>query len=155
MTPPPRDIIVIGASAGGVQALREVVYTLPSYLKAAVFIVMHVPAWRHSDLPQILSRSSGLRAMHPQSGDPIRHGVIYVAPPDQHLVVDSATQVELWRGPKENGCRPFINALFRSAAVTFGPSVTGVVLTGTLDDGTTGPVVDSAEGWCGNRAGPF
>jgi two-component system, chemotaxis family, protein-glutamate methylesterase/glutaminase len=132
------DIIVIGASAGGVEALSALVASLPRDLQAAIFIVMHIPAWAESYLPAILNRSSSFPAIHPQSGEPIQHGRIYVAPPDKHLVIHSESQVELWRGPKENGSRPSINALFRSAAVTFGPRVTGVILTGALDDGTTG-----------------
>lgn len=138
MTTSPRDIIVIGASAGGVEALCTVTSALPRDLPAAVFIVLHIPAWRDSFLPAILSRCSHIPALHPQSGDLIERGRIYVAPPDQHLLIDSEKQVQLWHGPKENGCRPSINALFRSAAETFGPRVTGVVLTGSLDDGTTG-----------------
>jgi two-component system, chemotaxis family, protein-glutamate methylesterase/glutaminase len=133
-----RDIIVIGASAGGVEALRRVVSALPSDIPAAIFIVMHIPAWHDSALPAILSRCSSIPAVHPKSGDPVEHGRIYVAPPDQHLIIDSANQVQLWHGPKENGFRPSINALFRSAAVTFGARVTGVVLTGGLDDGAAG-----------------
>jgi two-component system chemotaxis response regulator CheB len=107
-------------------------------MPAAVFVVMHVPPWRNSFLPPILSRCSNFSAGHPKSGDVIEHGRIYVAPPDKHLLVDSETQVQLWHGPKENSCRPSINALFRSAAVTFGARVAGVVLTGSLDDGVTG-----------------
>jgi two-component system chemotaxis response regulator CheB len=138
MTNNGRDIIVVGASAGGVEAISAVVSTLPRHLPAAVFIVMHLSPWRHSSLPAILSRSSRLPAVHPHSGDPILHGHIYIAPPDQHLLIQSETHVEIWHGPKENGFRPSINALFRSAAETFGPRVTGVILTGSLDDGATG-----------------
>lgn len=138
MTTSPRDIIVIGASAGGVQALCTVISALPRDLPAAVFVVLHIPAWRNSFLPAILSRCSYIPALHPQSGDPIECGRIYVAPPDQHLLIDSEKQVQLWHGPKENACRPSINVLFRSAAETFGPRVTGVILTGSLDDGMTG-----------------
>lgn len=138
MTASAREIIVIGASAGGVEALRTVVSALPSDMPAAIFIVMHIPAWHESALPPILSRCSSIPAVHPRSGDPVEHSRIYVAPPDQHLIMDSSNQVQLWHGPKENGFRPSINALFRSAAVTFGARVTGVVLTGGLDDGATG-----------------
>lgn len=133
-----RDIIVMGASAGGVQALCAVVTALPKDLPAAVFVVMHIPAWYDSVLPRILGQCSRLPAAHAQPGDLIEHGRIYVAPPDHHLLVDSEKHVQLWHGPKENSSRPSINALFRSAAVIFGPRVAGVVLTGSLDDGTTG-----------------
>jgi two-component system chemotaxis response regulator CheB len=138
MTADGHDIIVIGASAGGVEALCAVLAALSPDLPAAVFAVMHIPAWRPSALPAILSRCSPLHAVHPESGDPIQRGHIYLAPPDRHLLIDSENHVQLWHGPKENGCRPSINALFRSAAVTFGARVTGVILTGSLDDGTTG-----------------
>lgn len=133
-----RDIIVIGASAGGVPALCAVASSLPSDLPASIFVVMHIPAWQDSALPAILSRCSVLPAVHPKSGDPIEPGRIYVAPPNRHLLIDSDNKIMLWHGPKENDSRPSINALFRSAAVAFGPRVTGVVLTGSLDDGTAG-----------------
>lgn len=138
MKPGSQDIVVIGASAGGVEALVSVASNLPADLRAAIFVVMHIPSWRHSALPAILSRSGPFTAVHPESGDAIEHGKIYVAPPDHHLLINSGDCVELWRGPKENNCRPSINALFRSAAVAYGPRVAGLVLTGTLDDGATG-----------------
>ncbi len=133
-----RDIIVIGASAGGVEALCAIVSSLPPDLPAAVLVVMHVPAWTSSFLPEILGRCSSLPAAHAEPHEPIQHGRIYVAPPDQHLLVDSGKELLLWHGPKEDAFRPSINALFRSAAATFGSRVTGVVLTGSLEDGTTG-----------------
>jgi two-component system, chemotaxis family, protein-glutamate methylesterase/glutaminase len=132
------DIIVIGASAGGVEALCEVTSAFPADLPASVFIVMHVPAWSTSALPQILSRCGPLPAVHPQAGEPIEQGRIYVAPPDRHLLVNSGSHVELWHGPKENRFRPAVNTLFRSAAATFGPRVTGVILSGSLEDGAAG-----------------
>lgn len=138
MTTNARDIIVIGASSGGVEALRAIASALPQDIPAAVFIVMHIPAWRDSLLPEILNECSPLRAEHAKSGDPIEHGRIYIAPPGRHLLIDSEECVQLWHGPRENGFRPSINALFRSAAVTFGARVTGAILTGNLDDGTTG-----------------
>jgi two-component system chemotaxis response regulator CheB len=131
------DIIVVGASAGGVEALSALVAGLPPTLPAAMLVVMHIPPYLKSDLPRILSRHSKLPAVHPESGQHIEHGRIYVAPPDHHLLVDDA-RIQLWRGPKENHHRPAINALFRSAAVSFGNRVIGVILTGVLDDGTTG-----------------
>lgn len=138
MTTKPRDIIVIGASAGGVQALCAVASALPRDVPAAIFVVTHIPAWCESSLPAILSRCSRLPAVHPKSGEAVAHGRIYVAPPDRHLLIDSEKGIELSHGPRENSFRPSINALFRSAAVTFGARVTGVVLTGSLDDGATG-----------------
>lgn len=131
------DMIVIGASAGGVEALEVMVAGLPPDIPAALFVTLHVPAGSTSHLPDILSRKGPLPALHPRDGDPIKHGSIYVAPPDQHLLVHH-DRIQLSAGPKENRVRPAINPLFRSAAVTYGPRVIGVVLTGALDDGSAG-----------------
>src|SRR3954452_4270790 len=133
-----RDIIVIGASAGGLEPLCAVVSSLPADLPAAIFVVVHVPAWRDSALPAILSRCSPLPAFHPPSGQPVEHGRIYVTPPDRHLLVRPDNRVEVWRAPRENNFRPAVNALFRSAAVAYGERVTGVILSGALEDGATG-----------------
>ncbi len=132
------DIIVIGASAGGIEALCAVVSALPRDLYAAIFVAMHVPAWRHSALPEILSRCGPLPAVHPKSGETFVHGRIYVAPPDYHMLINPGDTIELWRGPRENNFRPAINTLFRSAAVSYGRRVTGVILTGNLEDGAAG-----------------
>src|ERR1044072_8559223 len=132
-----RDTIVIGASAGGVQALSTVVGDLPANLPAAVFIVLHIPAEKPSLLPEILARSSQLPVKHPTSGERIRAGRIYAAPPDQHLLIEGE-HVLLVHGPKENLHRPSIDTLFRSAARWCGPRTIGVVLTGARDDGAAG-----------------
>jgi two-component system chemotaxis response regulator CheB len=110
---------------------------LPADLPASVFLVLHVPAQNPSLLPQILNRSGQLKAVHPSNGEAIQQGCIYVAPPDRHLLVEQG-HVHLVRGPKENRLRPAIDPLFRSAAAAYGPRVVGVVLTGSLDDGTAG-----------------
>ncbi|HEX5727292.1 MAG TPA: chemotaxis protein CheB [Longimicrobiaceae bacterium] len=130
-------IFVLGASAGGVEALAELVEGLPPDFPGSLFIVVHFPAYASSSLPNILSRRGPLRAVHPADGEEIRPGVIYVAPPDHHLLVKPG-QVRLARGPRENGHRPAIDPLFRTAARAYGPRVVGVVLTGNLDDGTAG-----------------
>ena len=132
-----RDIVVIGASAGGVSALLELVKTLPADFPAPIFIVQHVAADSPSILPQLLNSVSALKARHPQNGETVEPGVIYVALPDHHLLLEG-NQVLVTRGPKENRFRPSVDALFRSAAYTYGPRVIGVVLTGYLDDGTSG-----------------
>ncbi len=131
------DIIVIGTSAGGLKALTTITAGLPADLKAAVFVVQHLAADKPSILPEILSDVGSLPAAHPTDGEKIRNGRIYVAPPDHHLLVNHGL-VRLVRGPQENRFRPSIDALFRSAARAYGPRVTGVVLTGYLDDGTVG-----------------
>jgi two-component system chemotaxis response regulator CheB len=132
-----RDIIVIGASAGGVEALRQLVRSLPADLPAAVLLTIHFPEHGTSVLPQILRRSSLLPVMHATDGEQILPGRVYVARPDYHMLV-RPEGICLVRGPKENGNRPAIDPLFRSAAVAFGRRVIGVVLTGNLDDGTSG-----------------
>ena len=132
-----RDIIVIGASAGGVEPLVELVRKLPADLPAAVFVVMHFPAQSPSAMPSILTRAGPLPATHARHGEAIRPGRIYVAVPDHHLIVHREV-VHVVRGPQENHCRPAIDPLFRSAAVAHGPRVIGVILSGSLYDGTVG-----------------
>lgn len=134
---PGHDIIVVGASAGGMEALIEVVAPLPRDLPAALFIVIHFPASGKSMLPEILNRKCYLPAAHPKDGEAINHGRIYVAPPDYHMLVKEG-YIRLVQGPKENGTRPAVDPLFRTAASAYSSRVVGVVLSGTLDDGTAG-----------------
>jgi two-component system chemotaxis response regulator CheB len=141
--PTGHDIIVIGASAGGVEALGTLVGGLPADLEAAIFVVLHVSPNGFSALPAILTRRGPLPAVHPAHGEPIRHGRIYIAPPDHHLLLrddNGFGHIHLARGPRENGHRPAVDVLFRSAAAMYGPRVVGVVLSGALDDGTAGLV---------------
>jgi two-component system, chemotaxis family, protein-glutamate methylesterase/glutaminase len=132
-----RDIVVVGASAGGVHALKILIGSLPSNLGAAVFVVLHTPPYAESALPRILTASGLLFAAHARDGEQIELGRIYVAPPDRHLIVAKG-HIHLSNGPKENRTRPAINPLFRSAALAYGPRVAGVLLSGLLDDGTLG-----------------
>jgi two-component system, chemotaxis family, protein-glutamate methylesterase/glutaminase len=130
-------IVVVGASAGGVGALCSVVQALPADFPAALLVVLHLPPHSHSALPAILARHGLLPASHPEEGEGIEAGRIYVAVPDRHLSV-AAGRIRLSRNASENGFRPAIDVLFRTAARAFGPRVVGVVLTGNLDDGTAG-----------------
>jgi two-component system chemotaxis response regulator CheB len=134
---PTHDIIVIGASAGGIESLITLTGELPADFPAAVFVVVHFPAQSTSVLPRILTRSGPLPATHAQHGEAIRPGRIYVAVPDHHLLVRQGV-IHVVRGSKENRCRPAIDPLFRSAALAYGPRVVGVILSGTLGDGTAG-----------------
>jgi two-component system chemotaxis response regulator CheB len=133
----PRDIIVIGASAGGVTALKDLVKGLPADFGGSVFIVLHIPPYSESRLPWILSNAGLLDAIHPQDGDMIEPGKIYVATNDHHLLVEEG-KVRVRRGPKENKFRPSIDALFRSAAYVYRERVIGIILSGMLDDGVSG-----------------
>lgn len=129
--------IVIGASAGGYEVVIEIVSQLPEDLPAPVFVVMHIPAYHPSQLPDILSNAGPLPAIHPDDGAKIEDSHVYVAPPDHHLLVDDG-HIAVKKGPKENGFRPSIDALFRSAAYSYGPKTIGVVLSGALHDGASG-----------------
>jgi two-component system chemotaxis response regulator CheB len=129
------DIITIGASSGGVSALRELVRELPADLPAAVFIVIHVGV--HSHLTAILSKHSRLPVVQAENGARVERGRIYVAGPGAHLLLHDS-HILLRRGPRENMARPAIDPLFRSAAISFGGRAIGVVLTGALNDGTSG-----------------
>ena len=133
-TAPP--IVVIGASAGGVDAIRSLTAALPAGFAAAVFVVLHIGAHK-SELPWLLNQTGPLHACHPKDGEPIQAGHIYVAPPDHHLLVEPGC-MRLTRGPRENWARPAVDPLFRSAARAYGPGVTGIILTGGLNDGTAG-----------------
>jgi len=133
-----RDIIVIGASTGGVDALTHVVRALPRGLPATLFVVCHFPPGGKSVLPNLLSRAGRLLAAHAGDGEPFYPGHIYVAPPDRHLLLEPGGRTRLTRGPRENHHRPAVDPLFRSAARHYGPRVIGVVLTGSLYDGAAG-----------------
>jgi two-component system chemotaxis response regulator CheB len=132
-----RDIIVIGASAGGVDALTRLAAALPKDLAAAVLMVTHMPAGSPSRLAEQLDAAGPLRAARAIDGEPIVANRIYVAVPDRHLMIEG-TRIRLSRGPRESHARPSVDVLFRSAAFSCGRRVIGVVLTGMLDDGTAG-----------------
>lgn len=132
------DIVVIGTSAGGVEALTRLVRDLPPGLPASLFVVCHFPPGFRSVLPEILSRSGPLLATHAIDGDVFHPGHVYVAPPDFHLLLTAHQRMQLMHGPRENHHRPAIDPLFRSAARSYGSRVISVVLTGFLNDGAAG-----------------
>jgi two-component system chemotaxis response regulator CheB len=133
-----RDLIVIGASAGGIGALRLVIGALPRDFSASVVVVLHLAPFSASRLPEILARDGTLPAANAVDGASLAPGQILVAPPDHHVLVREGGRVSVTRGPRANGVRPAIDVLFRSAAREYGPRAVGVVLTGTLDDGAAG-----------------
>ncbi|TIX79817.1 MAG: chemotaxis protein CheB [Mesorhizobium sp.] len=129
-------IIAIGASAGGVAALRSLAAGLPETIGVPILIVLHVGA-QPSELPALLNSAGPLPAKHAEDGEQILANRIYVAPPDHHMIVADG-RLHLSRGPKENCARPAIDPLFRSVAQSYGPAAVGVILTGNLNDGTLG-----------------
>ncbi|KAA0677389.1 chemotaxis protein CheB [Roseomonas genomospecies 6] len=131
-----RSILAVGASAGGITALKTLFAAMRRDVTATVFVVQHIGATQ-SVLPAVLSRAGWLPAFHPEDGEPVRPGWIHIAPPDHHLLVKDGCAL-VRRGARENRCRPAIDPLFRSVAVAYGPRVVGLILTGTLDDGTAG-----------------
>jgi two-component system chemotaxis response regulator CheB len=131
-------VIVIGASAGGVQALKRLFSGLSTDLNAALLVVLHIAPTSPGFLPEALSQVGPLPCLHPWQGQKFEKGQIYLAPPDHHMLIEARGTIRLSHGPKENRSRPAVDPLFRSAALAFGPDVIGVILTGNLDDGTAG-----------------
>jgi two-component system chemotaxis response regulator CheB len=134
-------LIVIGTSAGGMPALVQLVAQLPATLPAAVLIVQHfAPDSNGQHLVDRLARHTGLRCRLPTHGEQLEPGTLYLAPPDRHLLAKdgSVGHLLVTKGPRENHYRPAADALFRSAAVAYGPRTVGIVLTGMLHDGTAG-----------------
>lgn len=140
-------VVVVGASAGGVEALTELARGLPADLDAAVCVVVHLPAGADSRLAEILSRAGPLRATQARDGEPLTSGRVLVAPPDRHLGVRGG-HAAVVRGPHENGLRPSVDVLFRSAALAYGRRTVAIVLSGARDDGVAGASAVGARGGC-------
>lgn len=138
-------VVAVGASAGGVTALTALVHALPADLEAALLVVLHIAPSGPSLLPSILTRAGALPASHATDGEAVEPGRIYIAPPDHHLLLDGA-RLRVVRTPKENGVRPAVDSLFRSVARGRGQTAVGIVLSGTLDDGTAGLVAIAEAG---------
>jgi two-component system, chemotaxis family, protein-glutamate methylesterase/glutaminase len=132
-----RDILAIGTSAGGVNALLFLVRKFRRDLPASVLVTIHLPSHSASSLDDLLDRSGPLRAKFASDGERLEKGVIYVAPPDLHLIVEDR-RLCLGEGPRENNVRPAVDPMLRSAAVCCGSRTVGAVLTGTMGDGASG-----------------
>src|SRR5687767_15322737 len=130
-------VVVLGGSSGGIAALTAIAAALPVDFPAPLCVVMHTSPHLPGLLHQILDRAGPLGCVMAATGDRLRAGRIFVAPPDHHLLIEP-NLLRIIKGPRENGSRPAIDPLFRSAAQVYGPAAIGVVLTGNLDDGTAG-----------------
>ena len=139
------NVIVVGASAGGVEALMHLVGRLPHDLESAVAIALHTPENSPSVLPQILARNGAIDVAHAIDGEPLVHRHVYVAQPGRHILIKRRT-IRSVNGPHENGHRPSVDPLFRTAARAHRSRVTGVILSGSLDDGTAGLATIKAMG---------
>ncbi len=132
-------VVGIGASAGGIDALIRLLRHLEPDIRAALLVVVHVPATGRSLLAPILDRQTDLEVKVAEDGEALARGRVYVAPPDRHLIVDDG-RVRLERGPKENAVRPAVDPMLRSLARWYGPDAVAVVLSGALGDGSSGAV---------------
>jgi two-component system, chemotaxis family, protein-glutamate methylesterase/glutaminase len=140
-------LVVVGASAGGVEALTTLAGGLPGDLDAAVCVVLHLRADGQSRLADIISRAGALAAVQARGGEQLVRGCVYVAPPDHHLIVEER-HILVERGPAENGMRPSVDVLFRTAARSYGRRTVAVVLSGARDDGAAGAHAVDARGGC-------
>jgi two-component system chemotaxis response regulator CheB len=136
---------VIGASAGGLEAIRQILGPMPRDLDAALLIVLHTSSRAGSFLPEVFERACQLPVCHPRDGEVIERGQVYIAPPGFHMIVEDGL-LRVVQGPQENLQRPAVDPLFRSAAAAYGPRVIGVILTGMLEDGAAGLMAVRASG---------
>jgi two-component system chemotaxis response regulator CheB len=143
-----RDVIVIGASAGGHSAVVEILSRLPQDLPAFIGVVIHRGAVSNSNWSLSLGHKTKLKVVEPANGDLLTHGVVYVAPSDCHMTFGD-DRISLDRGAKEHFTRPAVDPLFISAARAYGERVVAVVLTGGGHDGMQGLLhVTTAGGLC-------
>lgn len=140
-----RDIIVIGASAGGVQPLKDLLAFLPPNLSATVAIVLHRSPYHETRLPSVLGRHALFSVLEPADGDPVLSGAVYVAPRDQHMLFEDGV-VRLSRSAREHHTRPAIDPLFRSAAERYGPRIVAALLSGMGSDGVSGLIAIKKHG---------
>ena len=131
-----RDVVVVGASAGGIEALTRILEDAAS-ADAAFVVVVHMAANARTALPHIVERETGLPCRLAADGDALDSGSVLIAPPNRHTLVRPG-HVAVVHAPRENRARPAIDPLFRSAAASYGPRVIAVALSGVLDDGTAG-----------------
>jgi two-component system chemotaxis response regulator CheB len=132
------DAIVIGTSAGGIEALSIILPGLPAGLRAAVFVVIHLPRERPSLLVEIFEPRCKLTVREPLDKDPVEEGTVYFAPPDYHLLIDAGPQIALSADELVHFSRPSIDVLFESAAEWYGERLLGIILTGANRDGAAG-----------------
>jgi two-component system chemotaxis response regulator CheB len=142
------DAVVVGASAGGVEALGELLPALPAAMRAAGFVVLHVPRHRPNMLVPLLQGRCAVTLREAEDKAPVEPGTVYVAPADYHLLLDDGPRVSLSVDPPVHHSRPSVDVLFESAADVFGPRLLGIVLTGANDDGASGlAAIHEAGGW--------
>jgi len=142
------DAVVIGASAGGIEALSVLLPALPAGLRAPVFVVLHLPRERPSLLVEIFQRKCALPVREAEDKEPVERGTVYFAPPDYHLLVDEGPQLALSADELVHYSRPSIDVLFESAADVYADRLLGIILTGASEDGASGlEAVHRAGGW--------
>jgi two-component system, chemotaxis family, protein-glutamate methylesterase/glutaminase len=141
----PRDIVTIGASAGGIEALLALLEKLPATLPATIAAVIHRPPMYESQLARLLDRRSTLTVLEPTDSEPVEAGKVYLAPRDHHMVFAESV-IRLHRGPQQHRFRPAVDPLFLSAAEVYGPRVVGILLSGGGADGVRGLIGIKARG---------
>lgn len=146
MKPPAARAVVIGASAGGVQALLALLPSLPADFNLPILVVLHVPADRSNVLAPLFASKCALAVKEAEDKEPVEPGVIYFAPSDYHLLVEADGSLALSSDEPVNYSRPSIDVLFESAADAYGPDLVGLVLTGANEDGAAGLKAVAAAG---------